>query len=262
MPETPTSLEDGWQPTTPSRDSIMRDFVDSSTAYLTSVGRAVGATVVDDVDFAGAHHGAPFPFVNMVVVRRPIPDADWPEQMARIRAGFPGGQPFVITSPFPTPDLRPLGFTLLGHPPFMMRPAGPPVDRPTPVGIRIRPVTDSESLAAFERTLIEAYPAGPSGSMFHPAILQVPGVTLWLATIDERPVATAATHHAGAVNGVELVSCRSDVRGRGIGAAITWSATLAAPDRPAALIASDSGHPVYNRMGYLSVTRFTLWVGA
>ena len=37
---------------------------------------------------------------------------------------------------------------------------------------------------------------------------------------------------------------------------------MADPTRPAMLIASDLGQPVYARMGYLRVTRFTLWVGS
>ena len=262
MSAAPTPLEDGWQSATPTGDSITRDFVDSTATYLTSIGRAVGAVVVDDGDIAGAHHGAPFPFVNMVVARRPIAETEWPDRLARIRAVFPTGRPFVVTSPFPTPDLSADGFTLLGHPPFMIRPAGLPLDRLTPAGLEIGRVTDPEMLAGFERTLIDAYPAGPSGSMLHREILDVPGVALWLATLDGNPVATAAGHHAGGVNGVEMVSCRPEVRGRGIGEAITWAATLAAAESPAALIASDSGKPVYARMGYLPISRFTLWMGA
>ena len=262
MPEDSVPLEDGWSATTPPGDSIMRDFVDSSAAYLTSVGRGVGAAVIDDGDLAGAHHGAPFPFVNMVITRRPIPDSEWPDRLTRLRTAFATNQPFVITAPFPTPDLRDHGFTQLGHPPFMIRPAGPHRDRPALASLAIERVTEPESLAIFERTLIDAYPAGPSGSMLHPAILAVPGVTLWLATLDGRPVATAATHHSGPVNGVEMVACHADVRGRGIGEAVTWAATSVVPERPAALIASDPGRPVYARLGYLPVTRFTLWIGA
>lgn len=48
-------------------------------------------------------------------------------------------------------------------------------------------------------------------------------------------------------------------RGRGFGEAITWQATRAAPKLPALLLASDAGCPVYERMGYLPLFRFTLW---
>jgi hypothetical protein len=37
---------------------------------------------------------------------------------------------------------------------------------------------------------------------------------------------------------------------------------MADPARPAMLIASDLGQPVYERMGYVRLTRFTLWVGS
>jgi hypothetical protein len=51
------------------------------------------------------------------------------------------------------------------------------------------------------------------------------------------------------------------VRGRGFGAAVTWAATLADPAKPAVLIASDPGRPVYERMGYLRLMRLTMWGG-
>ncbi len=53
----------------------------------------------------------------------------------------------------------------------------------------------------------------------------------------------------------------ADVRGRGIGRAMTAAATAAATDRPAMLISSDDGRPVYDRLGYLPLLRFTLWAG-
>ena len=98
--------------------------------------------------------------------------------------------------------------------------------------------------------------------MFRPAVIDVPGVTFWLGTLDGEPIGTAAAHHARAVNGVEMIACMPKARGRRVGEALTWAATLARPELPAALIASDTGRPVYARMGYLPITRFSLWVGA
>jgi hypothetical protein len=60
---------------------------------------------------------------------------------------------------------------------------------------------------------------------------------------------------------VEFISVDATLRGRGFGAAITWAATLAQPELPAVLIASDDGRPVYERMGYATICRFTLWMG-
>lgn len=260
-PEPESILDDGWQATTPARDTILRDFVDSSVHYLVGVGTSVGAATIEDDDVAGAHHGAAFPFANMVIVRRPLRRHGWEEMIDRLRRAFPGDSSFVISSPFPTPDLRPFGFGLVGHPPFMVRPAGPPVTIPRPAGLEIEVVAGPAALADFERTLVEAYPAGPSGTLLALGVLEADDVTLWLARLDGRPVATAVGHHGGTLNGVEMISCLPDARGAGIGEAMTWAATLVEPDRPAALIASDPGRPVYARMGYLAMTRFTLWVG-
>jgi predicted GNAT family acetyltransferase len=60
---------------------------------------------------------------------------------------------------------------------------------------------------------------------------------------------------------VEMVSTRAAQRGNGYGAALTATAALAAPDRPSALLASDVGRPVYERLGFVAVLRWTLWVG-
>jgi len=42
---------------------------------------------------------------------------------------------------------------------------------------------------------------------------------------------------------------------------VTWAASSIDPSLPAVLIASDDGRPVYDRLGYLSIARWTLWLG-
>jgi hypothetical protein len=41
---------------------------------------------------------------------------------------------------------------------------------------------------------------------------------------------------------------------------VAWAATTCDPARPAVLIASDDGRPVYERLGYLPVERWTVWL--
>jgi hypothetical protein len=72
-------------------------------------------------------------------------------------------------------------------------------------------------------------------------------------------VATSGARLGHGLVDVEWVSTRAEVRGQGIGAALTWAATLVEPDLPAALIASDDGQPVYEGMGYVRMMRLTLW---
>jgi len=57
------------------------------------------------------------------------------------------------------------------------------------------------------------------------------------------------------------VATLPEARGRGYGAALTATAALSQPDLPSALIASDDGRGVYERLGFLPISRFTLWAG-
>ena len=81
----------------------------------------------------------------------------------------------------------------------------------------------------------------------------------FLGTVAGRPVATAAGHVAAGVVDVEMVATMPDAAGRGYGEAVTWAATLVETGLPAVLIASDLGRPVYERMGYVAVSRWTFW---
>lgn len=71
-----------------------------------------------------------------------------------------------------------------------------------------------------------------------------------------RPSSTTSQHVK-----VENVSALTDVRGRGIGYVVTAAATATKSDRTAMLIASDAGKPTYDRMGYVALLRYTLWLG-
>lgn len=84
---------------------------------------------------------------------------------------------------------------------------------------------------------------------------------MWLGRLGGEAIGTAAAWVTDAHVDVEWISTMPGARGKRIGEALTWTATLAAPDRPAMLIASDLGQPVYERMGYLRLSRLTLWIG-
>ena len=84
-------------------------------------------------------------------------------------------------------------------------------------------------------------------------------IRLWVGYEGDRAVGTAGVIVAHGVNDVEWISVYDDCRGKGYGAALTWAATLADPSLPAVLIASDPGQPVYERMGYLRLTRMSVW---
>ena len=146
----------------------------------------------------------------------------------------------------------------------MVRLPAPGRPPPLPAGVAVHEVHDAATLAVAERVLVEGYPMPElapmrAGELLGPALLGG-GVQVWLGYVDGEPAAMAVSlRHAGALL-VEHVATLPAARGRGAGSAVTWAATLADPDLPATLLASDDGRPVYERMGYLALERWTAWL--
>lgn len=234
--------------------------------WITDTATAMSAPVHRDNDVLAMDPGSPIFFLNGALTRHPL-DADAAPAIAESAQQFfceRAGGPFVIMSMWPTPDLAPLGFELVGHPPFMFRPVGSPPP-PPPRELEIVEVHDGATLEAYEQTLVEGFEFGvdaPPGTVAPLGLLEIPAWRMWVGFVDGRAVATSAAHVVHGVNRVEWVSVLADVRGRGYGEAITWAATVADRQLPAMLFSSDLGRPTYERMGFIALTRFTLWRGA
>lgn len=200
-------------------------------------------------------------FTNAAVVCSP--PADWDDVPATVAAVIPTRAPAVLMSPFTTPDLSERGWHRVGHPPLMARLPGGATAPPVPPELRIHEVVDQPGLEVFERTLVDGFPSVEQqpyrwGGCFHEDILG--GATrFWVGYVQGRAVSTAASHTAAHVNNVEFVATLPEHRRRGYGAAVTWAATTADPSLPAVLLASDPGRPVYERLGYVVLTHWTLW---
>jgi ribosomal protein S18 acetylase RimI-like enzyme len=125
-------------------------------------------------------------------------------------------------------------------------------------------VQDAEDLSLFERVLIEGYPVpdmnlSAAPSLFRPGYLS-DRAHLYLGLLEGEPVATAAAHVAAGVSHVEFIATLPQYRGRGIGLTMTHAASVSDPNRPAVLISSDDGRRVYESLGYLPVSRWTIWM--
>ncbi|MFC5952469.1 GNAT family N-acetyltransferase [Pseudonocardia lutea] len=249
----------GWEDTTPDTDSLtlaaVRAMADRAAAWAAAAGGTVRR--VDGLVLADAL--SPCVFLNAALSAGPV-DVEAARAVATANTvDEPGrvgtGRPWLLVTPYPTPDLRPAGLRLMGHPHFMVRPAGGAAPA-LPPGVTVTEVDDPDGLAEWATVLAAGFPAPASPP---PAALLGGPARFWLARTDGRPVATALSWTGHGVVDVECVSALPQYRGRGIGAAVTWAATLAEPALPAVLISSDDGHGVYRRMGYLPVSRWTLW---
>lgn len=252
-------LTHGWEPDLEPDDSLLRRFVLATADRSEAMALLVGGRCVRTETFCAADPGSPVIFDNAAVLLQPPTYIDLAATIQAVIAAYPADRHFVLLSAFPTPDLVPFGLELMGHPPFMLRPPGGEAPA-VPEGLEIREVVDQEGLDVFVRTIVEAYPmpGGERSALADAAVLDG-SIRLFTGFVNDEPVATAGARIAHGVNDVEWVSTRATHRRRGIGAALTWAATLAAPDLPAVLIASDDGQGVYEAMGYLRLVRLTMW---
>jgi hypothetical protein len=262
------ALRAGWEPDAPVTDSLLRRFLVNWTLAIEAQGATLDGRVLRRDDLAAVDVGRPSLGANVVTLLAPLFAEDVTEVMAALDAfyGFSAGAgsgAVFLFSPWPTPDLRPHGWTPVEYQPLMLRPAGGAAP-PDPAGLRIEAVRDEGSLRAFELAIVRGFgmpdlEGQGTSAAFGAPILGDERQRLWVGWEDDQPVSAAATFLAAGINDVTLVATVPDARGRGYGAALTWRATQADPALPALLIASTEGRGVYERMGYLALFRFTLW---
>jgi hypothetical protein len=261
-------LTAGWELETPVTDSLQRRFIANWTKSLEAHGLSLGGRTLRRGDLAAVDLGRPAEIANVATLLAPLFSEGVDEVMAalddfyRFSTGETTGTVHLFSA-WPTPDLRSHGWSLAGHGPLMLRPAGGEMPTPPP-GLRIEEVRDEESLQAFEATTIRGFPlteleGQEPGAAFSPDILSDDRNHMWLGWEGDRPVSIAATYVEAGINNVTLVATVPEARRRGYGAALTWRASLADPELPALLIATDEGRPVYEQIGYMTLFRFTIW---
>lgn len=251
-------LTHGWEPDTPVDDSLVRIFLEGTAARGAALAEHNGGISERRDGVALVDTKSPIFFDNAAVLLAPCEHLDRRAVLAAL-SEFYGDKPFSLFSAFPTWDLSDAGLTLMGHPPFMVRPPGG--ERPAPpVDLEIRRVDNDEEAAVFGRTIEEAYPMPGVSASPLPHAYDLDALTLFNGYYGDRCVATGGVWNSDGINDVGWISARPETRRRGVGAAITYAATFVDPTVPSVLIASDDGQSVYERMGYIRLFRMTLWI--
>lgn len=254
------ALEHGWSPDTPTADTIQRRSVLALTESTAVPAEAMGARSLRRGDIVATHLGRPAAYWNAGVVQRPLASVEWASVTAALgvlAAGSGRTGTVDLWSPFPTPDLRPLGWELGGHPAAMWRPVG---NVPGGAAEGVERAVDATGVEEWAAAAVAAYPLDdPPDAVATAALLGHPAVALFLRRAEGEVVAVSAGVVAHGTNAVTFVATRREHRGRGHGAAVTWAASTMDPQLPATLLASDDGRPVYERMGYVALQRWTMW---
>jgi hypothetical protein len=267
-PDPSPPLETGWLPTTPVSDSYLRRFLWNWADACAATASAFDGYVADTDAVRLADAGRPGSFSNCATLIQPLTAERVESTLAQVTAFFGfddstrSGE-VLLVSAWPTGDLRPYGWSLMGHPPVHLLPQGVPA-REAPPQLRIERVNSPALLHLWEQTVSQGYPLegledAPAGALAPPSLLNNPHYGAWVGFVENRPVAAASAWVAhGAVN-VTLVATLPEERRKGYGEALTWVASRLDPSLPAMLLSSDEGRPVYERMGYLPLQRMTLW---
>lgn len=257
------TLATGWEPDADPGDTFLRREVLNLAARYRFCAQRAGVDHLDGTDLVGVRLSEDSPWGNDIVLLRPLDASGVPDLVERLSDEVTW--PSCVWSAWPTPDLGPRGLELLGHPPWMLRPPGgsPPPGATKIDGVEIVEVADDKGMADYDWAVIRGFPLMYSDGRYLPGVLRPSFVggpwRFFVAYVDGAPVSVASAFVAEGISQVEWVATLPDHRGKGIGEALTWRATLAEPDLPATLIASDLGRPIYERIGFLPLQRMTMW---
>ncbi|MEU9130328.1 GNAT family N-acetyltransferase [Kitasatospora sp. NPDC048540] len=210
---------------------------------------------------------------DRVVVTRPYADPSALEaELVELFKEWDTGH-LCLEDPYGRLDLSRFGCEAARGKPVMARPPGPPdsdVDAdadaganadagrrryPADVGLTVHEVIGVDDLAEAERTVVHGFPElarlpWQRGGLFPAALLERPGYRVWLARRGGTPASACVTYDDGAAVGVYWVATLPEHRSKGAAGAVIGQALAAHPDRLATLTATESGEPLYRRMGF------------
>ena len=259
-------LTDGWEPDAPVGDTLLRRFLFNLAAFNEVPVVAADGRVLRRDDLAVADLGRPAALHNAATLLRPLRWDRADQTISEVEEFFDGhghGEVY-LWSAWPTPDLRRRGWVLEGHPPLLIRPAGGQPVPPVPLGLRVERVTGVGGLRDWERVAVDGFPYTElqpfrPGALLDERVLADQRLRLWVGYEGDQPVCIGTLFVAFGVASFSLGVTLPAARRRGYWAAMAGVRLLDQPDLPAVGVFSDLSRPSAEALGFLPVTRFTLW---
>jgi hypothetical protein len=264
MTSTQEVLATGWEQGAADDDTLLRQFLLHNADLTATVADAAGGHTMETPTFTAADLGEPAGFWNAATLL--APPADWDAVIHRIERFYARGTgPALLWSAWPTPDLRPRGWRLSGHPPLLARPPAsvvPPADTATP---RVHQVTTRIELERWEQVAAEAYPidgadhASP-GWLAPPRLLDDPRLSFWTAGAGDEPVAAGAAFRARGIASLSFGATLPAHRHQGLWRELAVRRLLTEPGLWFTGVFSDHSRPGAERLGFVPLVRLTLWM--
>lgn len=267
MTTTDHDLETGWCPDTPVGDTLLRRYVCNLAASWEAAATAMQQRTLRRDAFVAADHGRPTGLFNSVVLIQPLPgDDQLRAALDEIEAFYASGAGEVqLWSPWPIPDLTDRGWQLEGHPPLLLRPPSGPVDVDAPDDLRIERVTDADGVDDWCRVAVDGFPLDDvapyePGDLLDERILRDDRWRLFVGYTDDTPACIGTLFVEHGLGHFFLAVTHPEARGRGYYGAMSRRRMAEVPDLPLAAVFSDMSRPAAEtRLGFLPITRFTLW---
>jgi GNAT superfamily N-acetyltransferase len=192
-----------------------------------------------------------------VLIQEPGLDADAVAEITDLAKRAAG--PVDVEDPFSATDLSHLGMRNWQMP-VMLRPAGP-VAAPDLDVVRVR---DEADLCAAERAVIDGFELARfepyrAGEMFPMALLEQPGVDVYVARIDGEVAGACVTVVDDGLGSHYWVGTPPAFRSRGVGRAVMLGSLADLVDVPVTLTASRLGRPLYESLGFVAAAPSTWW---
>ena len=228
--------------------------------------RVVGAEVLEIDGYVLALSNQPDPALNGVMVEHEPDDALGSLHLAEaefVRRGHALGVN-LQRGRHPRVDdaLRSLGLALLLERPAMAVDPGSLPEAPPAPGVEIRPVSTDADVGALVAVGVAAFDDDPAvGRTFYGAGARgVDGVHTFVAWEGDDPVGISAGYLVQGAVSVMGVAVVPEARRRGIGAALTVHAARAFPSDLAWLHPSEMARPMYEALGFATVSEWEIWV--
>ncbi|MEV7601054.1 GNAT family N-acetyltransferase [Kitasatospora sp. NPDC089797] len=211
---------------------------------------------------------------RFVVTRPYVEPADVEKQLAELLDAWETVC-FTLEDPYGGLDLTRFGAARLPIMPVMVREPGPVEGAPAglPATVRahgggtltIDEALDGDTFALVERIIVDGFPLPARqpwtrGDALPTRLLREPGCRAWAGRLDGAPAGACLTFDDGSATGVYWVATLPDQRGQGVAGALLRTALAHAhPDRPATLVATAAGEPVYRRLGFTAQAPTCWW---
>lgn len=161
------------------------------------------------------------------------------------------------------PVAQELGLTHAGSVPLMTH-GGQGMGRGERQG-SVTQVEDEATLRTANSVMARAFslPEDAVQRAWGPALLDAPGVAMYLAHHEDTPVSAAVTTRHGTYVGIWCMATVPEHQRRGTGGALLEQVMAqhhAAGARLFYLVATEAGYPLYERLGFRTVESITAWV--